>query len=309
MIIDAHMHLWDKVHGDIGQPVRSLANGMVTIGDSKMLGMPAYLLDGRATSEIFLSLMDAAGVDAAVVTQEYLDGCQNEYLARVKEKHPGRFFVHGLLEFRRPDELTDEFSEVMEQFGFQGIKLPASYLAEIEPRINLTDERLMAVFGQMESKHMILSVDLFQGEDQVEELRVVARAFPQLIIVLGHFAMANREGWEKQLLLGEEPNIFIESGGITWLFRQDGPPFPGAQEAFRRAVVLVGAGKLMWGSDFPRTMVDFTYEQTLDFLRDGCDFLSDDEKTAILSGTACGLFGFEESPEPRTRPVKITELD
>ncbi|MFC1573830.1 amidohydrolase family protein [Candidatus Latescibacterota bacterium] len=309
MIVDTHIHLWDKVHGDIGKPVRSLTNGMVTIGGSEMLGMPAYLLDSRATSEIFLSLMDAAGVDAAVVTQEYLDGSQNEYLARVKEKYPRRFFVHGLLEFRRPDELTDEFSEVIEQFGFQGIKLPASYLAEIEQRIYLTDERLMAVFGQMESRHMILSIDLFQGETQVEELREVSRAFPRMTIILGHFAMVNREGWKEQLRLAEEPNIYVESGGITWLFRQEGPPFPGAQEAFRTAVDLVGAEKLMWGSDFPRTMVDFTYEQTLEFLRDGCGFLSDDEKTAILGGTACGLFGFGEPSEPRKRPVKITEMD
>ena len=309
MIIDAHMHLWDKVHGDIGKPVRSTGNGMVTIGGSEVLGMPAYLPDGRATCEIFLSLMDAAGVDAAVVTQEYLDGSQNEYLARVKERHPGRFFVHGLLEFRRPDELADEFSEVIETFGFQGIKLPAAYLAENEPRIYLTDKHLMHVFGRMESQGMILSADLYQGDTQVVELREVARAFPRLTIALGHFAMANRKGWKDQMLLAEEPNIYVESGGITWLFRQEGPPFPGAREAFRTAVDLVGAEKLMWGSDFPRTMVDFTYEQTLDFLRDGCDFLSDGEKTAILGGTACRLFEFGEPPEPRTRPKKITELD
>ena len=308
MIIDTHMHLWDRITGDTGEPVRSLGNGMIAIGDQKMLGMPPYLQDGRAPCELFISVMDAAGVDAAVVTQEYLDGNQNEYLADVQNKHPGRFFVHGLLEFRRPDGLADEFQEVAERYGFRGIKLPASYLAEADPRIRLTDPRLMTVFQQMENHRMILSIDLASGGTQVQEMRDVTRSFPELTVVLGHFAMANREGWPEQLSLAKEPNIYVESGGITWLFRTEGPSFPGAQEAFRTAVERVGADKLMWGSDFPRTMVDFTYEQTLDFLLHGCTFLGGDEKNAILGGTAMKLFGFQKPEAERQRPKKITEL-
>ena len=309
MIIDAHIHLWDRVEGDIGEPVRARCNGVVTICGQEVLGMPPYLLDGRCPYEIFLSVMDAAGVDAAVVTQEYLDGTQNAYLANVQKKCPDRFFVHGLLEFRRPERLADEFRNVTRKYGFKGIKLPASYLANSEPRIFLTDPRLMSVFEQMEERQMILSVDLDRGESQVEEMREVARAFPELIIVVGHFAMANREGWLKQLSLAEEPNVYIESGGITWLYRDENPPFPGAQEAFREAVNCVGAEKLMWGSDFPRTMVDFTYEQTLDFLLRGCTFLSDNQKAAILGETAVRLFGFNKLPETRKRIKKITEFD
>ena len=308
MIIDAHMHMWDSVNGDIGEPVRSLGNGMVTIGGREMLGMPPYLLDGCATCEMFMSFMDAAGVDAAVVTQEYLDGNQNDYLAGVQKKYPDRFFVHGLLEFRRPDGLAEEFRVVTKKYGFRGIKLPASYLVQVEPRIFLADPRLFTVFEQMERRRMILSADLASGSSQVKEMRDVARSFPDLIIVLGHFAMANREGWLEQLSLAEESNIYIESGGINWLFRNEEPPFPGAQEAFHTAVKQVGADKLMWGSDFPRTMVDFTYEQTLDFLLYGCSFLSGDEKDAILGGTAMKLFGFQKPEVERQRPQKITEL-
>ena len=84
MIIDAHIHLWDRIKGDIGEPVRARRNGIVTIGGREVLGMPPYLLDCRCPCEIFLSVMDAAGVDAAVVTQEYLDGNQNAYLSDIQ---------------------------------------------------------------------------------------------------------------------------------------------------------------------------------------------------------------------------------
>ncbi|MBN1293271.1 MAG: amidohydrolase [Candidatus Latescibacteria bacterium] len=309
MIIDAHTHLWDIITGDIGQPVRSIGNGLITIGQQKLLGMPAFLLDGRAPVETFISLMNSTGVDAAVVTQEYLDGNQNEYLAEVSKKYPERFFIHGLLEFRNPDALSEEFHHMRETFGFNGIKVPAKYLAETDPRIYLTDSRLTAVFEKMKRNGMILSIDLASGDTQVEEMREISHAFHGLTIVIGHFAMTNRLGWMKQLSLAEEPNIYIESGGITWLFRNEGPPFPGAQEAFRTAVDLVGADKLMWGSDFPRTLVDFTYEQTLDFLRNGCDFLDAGQKSTILGGTARKVYGFSEPVNPQQRITKITELD
>jgi len=309
MIIDTHMHLWDRVDGNVGEAVTAGVNGMVSIGDTEVLGMPPWLTDGRNPCEVFMAVMDAAGVDAAVVTQEYLDGAQNEYLAGVRKKHPGRFFVHGLLEFRRPAGLEEEFQHIEEFGDFRGIKLPASYLAAEEPRIFLIDQRLMAVFERMEYRRMVLSVDLDYGDSQVGELREVARSFPGMIIALGHFGMVNRPGWREQLMLAREPNIYMESGGITWLFRNEGPPFPGAQEAFREAVDTVGADKLMWGSDYPRTMVDFTYEQTLDFLRDGCSFLGDGDRAAILGETARRLYGFEEPAKPLARMKKITELD
>jgi hypothetical protein len=166
----------------------------------------------------------------------------------------------------------------------------------------------MAVFEKMEKRRMILSIDLDYGDSQVEEMHEVARSFPRLTITLGHFAMANRKGWLKQLSLAEELNIYVESGGITWLFRQEGPPFPGAQEAFRVAGEHVGVDKLMWGSDHPRTMVDFTYEQALDFLLDGCTFFTDDQKNAILGETAVKVYGFKKPSEERQRIKKITEV-
>jgi predicted TIM-barrel fold metal-dependent hydrolase len=303
------MHLWDKLEGYLGSHIRSLGNGIIEFGGERVLGMPPYLLDGRCPYEVALSVMDAAGVDAAVVTQDYLDGNQNAYLAQVRKHCPERFFVQGLLEFRQPDQLSGEFRRVSQEYGFQGIKLPAQALAQATPRVCLTDRRVMDVIEQMAERRMILSVDLDYGESQVDEMRAVARAFPQLTITLGHFAMVGRKDWLKQLALAEEPNVYVESGGITWLLRHEGPPFPGAQEAVRQAVARVGADKLMWGSDFPRTQVDFTYEQTLDFLVKGCRFLSDAQRAAILGGTAVKVFGFQRPTKARQRPKRITEFD
>ena len=47
----------------------------------------------------FLSNMDYAQVSAAVVTQEFIDGIQNGYLAEVARKYPDRFFECSMCEY------------------------------------------------------------------------------------------------------------------------------------------------------------------------------------------------------------------
>ena len=52
-----------------------------------------FMTDGVNSAEVFLSNMDYAQVSAAVVTQEFIDGFQNDYLAEVAARYPDRFFV------------------------------------------------------------------------------------------------------------------------------------------------------------------------------------------------------------------------
>lgn len=60
----------------------------------------ATLYDRRENSaEVFLSNMDYAQVSAAVVTQEFIDGLQNEYLQEVKLRYPDRFLYADCVSF------------------------------------------------------------------------------------------------------------------------------------------------------------------------------------------------------------------
>jgi len=55
--------------------------------------LPPFMIDGKNSAEVFISNMDYAQVEAAVVTQEFIDGCQNDYLADVALRFGDRFFV------------------------------------------------------------------------------------------------------------------------------------------------------------------------------------------------------------------------
>ena len=78
-----------------GFPIRTLDNGRsLFMGEIRQM-VPPFMMDGVNSAEVFLSNMDYAQVAAAVITQEFIDGIQNEYLAEVISRYPDRFFVCG----------------------------------------------------------------------------------------------------------------------------------------------------------------------------------------------------------------------
>ena len=88
----------------------------------------------------------------------------------------------------------------------------------------------------------------------------------------------------------------VECGGITWLYNTEFYPFPSAVRAIREAADLVGWDKLMWGSDYPRTITAITYRMSYDFITKS-DELTDEEKAAFLGQNAKRFYGFKNLPE------------
>lgn len=294
-IIDAHAHLWLKQDTVVdGMPIRTLENGRsLFMGEVRQM-VPPFMVDGVNSAEVFLSNMDYAQVSAAVITQEFIDGIQNDYLQEVAQRYPNRFLVCGMCEFRKPNFLPHA-KELLDK-GFRAIKIPAQRLLLPEGRVSLTSDEMMQMFALMEEKGAILSIDLADGDTQVGEMKEIAQTYPNLKVAIGHFGMVTRPNWEEQIKLARYKNVFIESGGITWLFNDEFYPFHGAVKAIRRAADLVGMEKLMWGSDYPRTITAITYRMSYDFVLKNNE-LSYDEKAMFLGKNAEQFYGFDDLVE------------
>lgn len=276
MIIDAHVHLWEEQRGLAGDlPVISLGGGRSSFLGKTVQMLPPYMEDGKNTIERFVANMDYAGVNAAVVTQEIIDGKQNDYLRRCKEKYPDRLKICSLFEEGQETELT----------GFDGLKICSGRLEKT--KLN----ELIPLLKEVERRKMFLSLDLAEGAAQVGEWKEIIQELPELRIAIGHFGMANRKDWTEQILLARHPNVFIESGGITWLFHKEFYPYPSAMDAIREAAQICGMDKLMWGSDYPRTMTAITYRMSYDFILKS-DQLSVEEKKKFLGENAMNFYGF-----------------
>lgn len=290
-IIDAHSHLWLKQDTEVdGKIIRTEKNGRsLFMGEIRQM-LPPFMIDDCNSAEVFLSNMDYAQVAAAVVTQEYIDGIQNDYLQQVAEKYPDRFLVCGMCEFRKPGYL--EQAQELVRRNFKAIKIPAQRLLLPEGRVSLVSDEMINMFHLMEDNRMILSIDLADGDLQVSEMEEIISECPHLKIAIGHFGMVTRPNWLKQIRLARHPNVFIESGGITWLFNDEFYPFKGAVRAIREAADEVGFTKLMWGSDYPRTITAITYRMSYDFIIKS-DELSNEEKALFLGENAKAFYGFK----------------
>ena len=290
-IIDAHAHLWlkqDTVVDDL--PIRTLEGGRsLFMGEVRQM-VPPFMVDGVNSAEVFLSNMDYAQVSAAVITQEFIDGIQNDYLMEVAQRYPNRFLVCGMCEFRKPGFMPHA-KELLDK-GFRAIKIPAQRLLLKEGRVMLTSDEMMQMMHLMEEREAILSIDLADGNIQVGEMEEIISECPNLKIAIGHFGMVTRENWQEQIKRARHKNVFVESGGITWLFHKEFYPYPSAIAAIREAIDICGIHKLMWGSDYPRTITAITYRMSYDFILKS-DELSEEEKSMFLGENAIRFYGLD----------------
>lgn len=294
-IIDAHSHLWLRQDTSWnGMPVRTLKNGRSFFLTEEVQMVPPFMIDGVNSAEVFLSNMNYAQVGGAVVVQEFIDGIQNDYLAKVKSNYPERFFVFGMCDYFKPG-FYDTAASLIDS-GFKGIAIPGHRLILSDGRVNLNSPEMMNMFHLMEDKGVILSLCLAENNLQNGEIKEVIEECPRLKIAIGHFGMVTAPGWEDQIKLALNDNVMIESGGITWLFNKEFYPFNGAVRAIREAIDMVGADKLMWGSDYPRTITAITYKMSYDFILKTND-LTDREKRLFLGENAEKFYGFNNLPD------------
>lgn len=283
-IIDAHSHLWLKQNTMIdGKRILSLKNGRSIFFDEEVQMLPPWLIDGVNSAEVFLSNMDYAQVGGAVVVQELIDGNQNVYLTEVQQANPDRFFCMGMA-------WSLNEAKAVHTAGLKGIAFPGHRMKE-----SLLD--LIPVFKYMEEQDMVLSMCLGEEEKQIGEMREVIQECPQLRVAIGHFGMVTTPIFKSQIMLAREgEHVMVESGGITWLFNAEFYPYPSAIRSIKQAADWIGMDKLMWGSDYPRTITAITYKMSYDFITKSAE-LTEEDKARFLGKNAERFYGFKNLPE------------
>lgn len=284
LIIDAHSHLWLRQDTQVdGKTIRTLKDGRSIFMDEEVQMLPPFMIDGVNSAEVFLSNMNYAQVGGAVVVQEVIDGNQNDYLLDVQRRYPERFFCMAMA-------FTLEELETAIAAGFRGVAIPGHRLHG-----SLLDK--MPMFKRMEQSGLILDMCLADDEYQIGEMAEVIRDCPDLKVAIGHFGMVTTPSFRSQILLAREgKNVMVESGGITWLYNSEFYPYPSAIRSIREAADLVGMDRLMWGSDYPRTITAITYKMSYEFVTKSQE-LTDEEKASFLGQNAKRFYGFGELPD------------
>ena len=236
-----------------------------------------------ASAEDVVASMDAAGVDRTVVCGfPWRDGglCRehNDYIIEAVRCYPDR-----LVGFACVQPLDARDSQELErciQAGLRG-------LGELGPdgqRFDIEDPRIMAATAEVLQRHDLPLLThssepmghAYPGKGQTFPWKLVklAQNFPDLKIVLAQWG-GGLPFYELMPEIREAcRNVYYDTAASTYLYSFD---------IFPVAVRLVGAERILWGTDFP------LLSQAKFLARVRASGLSDGELEAVLGGNASRL--------------------
>lgn len=265
-VIDSQVHVWD-----VDGPHRP----WVDASDEWIRVVPDMPFD------MLVDVMDANGVDGAVLVSFKVYGWDNAYALAAAEARPDRFRVVGRIDPLRPD-LGEAAQELAAREAVVGIRLLPMTPEEVAL---LENGGLEPVFSAAEAAGIAVC---FFAHHHLEKVAAVAAAHPGLQVVIDHLGVSpfpEREGLpafaglDHVVDLARLPNVAIKLSGAPALAAEPFP-YPDLWPRLHAVLDAYGVERVMWGSDWTR-IPGVTYEESVRFIRDS-DELSPDEKSAVL---------------------------
>ncbi len=164
----------------------------------------------------------------------------------------------------------------------------------VYPNLRFDSDEMAWIWEAAAQHDLVVTLDLDAIGSlayQTDAVKKIESQYPGLTIVIAHLAQppfgsgsaAEAEtAWEEQVSLARNANVWLDMSALPALAAPEDFPYPTAQSYLRRAVELVGAEIIMWGTDIPGLLLQATYAQLLSYVTRHCDFLSSKEKNLIL---------------------------
>src|SRR5262245_49261445 len=290
-------------------------------------------LDMASQVAVRLQAMDEQGIDVEVLTinpnwyktdrdlAKQVIKVQNEKLAEVCAANPQRFVAFATVALQHPDLAAEQLEEGVKKYGLRGAAIGGNVAGE-----EISDPKFHPFWAKAEEMGVVVFIhpqadgaptqlsQRFKGNGYLSNVignpleTTIALShlifegtldkFPGLKIIGAHaggflpsYAGRSDHGCStrpdlcpggKHGTIKKEPSAYLKQLYYdTMVFRPEG---------LRHLVAEVGVSQLVVGTDFPypwtRTAVDLILE---------APGLSDDEKVAILGGTAAKLLGIKSS--------------
>lgn len=270
MILDGHCHIWENWPYQPSVPD----------------------VTSRARAEQLLYEMDANGVERAVaICARIGDNAGNvDYAFDAARRHGGRLIVFPDLEckwsadYRMPGA-RDRLAAALGRWQFVGF---TTYIDEADDGCWLNSDEGLAFFALAAKHKLIVSLSIMPH--QAPAVIALAEALPALPILLHHFAFlgprsaAIPNGLALVLDAARCPNIFIKYSGMGNVAAPEHDyPYADLANVPRQLASAFGAGRMIWGSDYPVSRRHMTYRQTLLFLERHGPF-SPEDLPLVLGG-------------------------
>jgi L-fuconolactonase len=284
-VVDAHLHLWD---------LQRSAYSWIT---PELGPLHATITAERAHAEL-----TAAGVDSAVLVQAEDSVTDTEFMLEVAAKHDWVAGVVGWVQLDDPAVAEAQLDRFGADKAFVGVR----HLVHDDPR-----DEFLALPAVRRSLSLLARRGLpYDVPDawprHLAATGELAGALPELTVVVDHLGKPphGKPGfgeWRRVLAgVAARPNTVAKVSGL----QVPGVPFTAAvlRPAWDAALELFGPDRLIWGSDWPMTLLTGGFGGTWEVLSALVGELSPDEQAKILAGTARRVYrlGSDQPPEQPT---------
>ena len=282
MIIDAHMHIWEL------PPIAPVGPTAPT-WDS--------IHDVSGSLELLIDDLDSNGVHGAVLVQSSGATWDNSYIARSANSDRRRFRAIGLIDALDPNNAVHAVNW-MKHWNMDGFRFHPDYYPDCDI---LTLPQNAGLWTALADHNAI--VKIHNRVDNAHQLAEVAGRYTGITWIIDHMMYPEphmsdaKTGQYKQVLeLSQFSNVYMMVSDVH--NRSDEEfPFPDMHEFVAAAIEAFGIDRCMWGTGYPGYhRVDagwLTLADELRLVREGFDWLTEEERQRLLSGTAAEVYGYE----------------
>ena len=273
-VIDSHQHFWH-----------------LGLFDTRWLER----LEHRPICRDFLPgdlapLLQAAGVERSVFVQTQHNVEENRWILTLAEQHPFIAGVVGWIDLASPD-CERQLEEFAAHPKFVGVR----HVVQDEPDDDFIIRpeflRGLAVLERLDVPY-----DLLFYVRHLRHAATLAARLPDLRLVINHLAKpqikaGEIDAWRSDLAAAaRHPNVWCKLSGMVteadWQAWRPADLKPYVQAALE----LFGPQRLMYGSDWPVSVLAGTYQQVFDALGEALGPISADERAQIFGGTAAEFY-------------------
>ena len=273
VIIDAHLHLWDLARSEYGWITPELGE-----------------LHATFTPEQAAAELAAVGVGSAVLVQAEDSVRDTELMLDAARGHAWVAGVVGWVQLDDPAVAEQQLDRWQAAPRFCGVR----HLVHDDPRDDfLRLPNVRASLRGLAERGLPFDVPDAWPRNLAATADLAA-ALPELRIVVDHLGKPplGSDEWERWRAtlraVAAHPNTTAKLSGL----QVPGRPFTAAEvrPAWEAALELFGPERLMWGSDWPLTVLTGGYAHAWRVLSSLIAELSPDERAMILAGTASAVY-------------------
>lgn len=293
MIIDAHQHVWD-----------------LTQARYDWLGPAMGPINRTITEEEALPRLRRAGVDGVVLVQSADNREDTDYMLATAARFPEVVAVVAYVPLEDPVVVASELAELARNPLVVGIRNLIHDRADPDFLLRPDVNESLALIAKAGLSYDVVSV----LPRHLEYVPVLAERHHELRLVVDHLSKppigsADREPWWSLIeRAAESPNVYAKISGL----------YPGhdmtdwSTDTIRpyvaRALECFGADRLMYGGDWPISVLAGDYDTVWQGLRPLFDELGESERAAVLSETAIEFYRIPPVPPRRaTRPLSLSK--